>query len=538
MILTMKRIIYNSIALLLVAVLFSGCYTDKSGLDINKIDEIVIETPGMSSILRVEYLEDVTFEPTVKMGTGVNPSNVSYKWEINQTPGSTDLIVLGTDRVLNATIKNTILSAAYTLIFTAIDDKSGVEYQKSWPVYVSSAFREGIVVADTKNGTTSDLSLVMDNEITTSYDKGETIKRNIWETSTGSAHPELIKSIGYTLHKPSSILTKNVITTIFANKDIKMYDSENYSVYKTAEQLFPAKNASFDPQAFYTINNATWILVANNVAYLFANNQGITSFLLPASGVNYVDNAIMVADNSSGSGPYALWYNNSTGKFYNISMTFTTPASGGEYTNQGVFNPTNVPDRRMVAGDISVDGVTPTMLLKDQVTGNYELYAISFGYYDANWNLTPSAPKLKVELPVALTPILNSAVSVFFNMFDPIMYVATSTKIYAVNFGGGIVSYSEKYTAPSGEQITKAKLFVQGRYRLNRKDFNETNGPVYEAPLALNTKAVVISTSKGEYEGQIYVIPHGTPGTGNLNGAQAKKYSGFGKVLDFTFQGQ
>ncbi|MDP3398694.1 MAG: PKD-like family lipoprotein [Bacteroidales bacterium] len=534
----MKRIIYNSIALLLVALLLSGCYTDKSGLDTSKINDIVIETPDMSSILRVEYLENVTFQPTVKMGSTVNPSDISYKWEINQTPGSTDLVVLGTNRVLNTTIKNTIISAAYTLIFTAIDEKHGLEYKKSWPVFVSSSFREGIVVAETRNGTTSDLSLIMDNGITTSYDKGLNIKYEIWKTSTGSAHPALIKSIAYSLHKPSAILTKNVITTIFANKDIKMYDCQNYSVYKDAEQIFPAKTASFDPQAFYTINNATWILVVNNVAYLFANNQGITSFMMPASGLNYVDNAVMVADNAAGAGPFAFWYNNNTGKFYNISMTFTTPASGGEYTNQGVFNPTNVPDRRMVAGDISVDGVTPTMLLKNQVTGNYELYAISFGYYDANWNLTPSAPKLKVELPVALTSILNSAVSIFFNMFDPIMYVATSTKIYSVNFGGGIVSYSEKYTAPAGEQITKAKLFVQGRYRLNRTEFNAVNGPVYEPQLSLNTKAVVIATQKGEFEGQIYVIPHGTAGTGDLNAAQAKKYSGFGKVLDFTFQGQ
>jgi hypothetical protein len=534
----MKRIIYKSIAFMLVAVLFSGCYEDKSGLDTNKIKDIVIEAPNMSSILRVEYLEDVTFEPTVKIGNQVNPTGVSYKWEINQTPGSTDLVVIGTDRVLSTKIKNTIVSAAYTLIFTATDDKNGLEYQKSWPVFVSSSFREGIVVAETKNGTTSDLSLIMDNGITTSYDKGQNIKNDIWKTTTGSAYPSLIKSITYSLHKPSSILTKNILTTIFADKDIKMYDCENYTVYKTADQIFPSKSASFDPQAFYTINNATWILVANNVAYLFANNQGITSFMMPASGVNYVDNGVMIADNSAGAGPFAFWYNNNTGKFYNISMTFTTPASGGEYTNQGVFNPTNVPDRRMVAGDISVDGVTPTMLLKNQITGNYELYSISFGYYDVNWNLTPSAPKLKVDLPTALTPILNSAVSVFFNMFDPIMYVATSSKIYAVTFGGGVVTYSEKYSAPAGETITKAKLFVQGRYRLNRTEFNQTSGPVYEAPLALNTKAVVVSTQKGEYEGQIYVIPHGTPGTGDLNGAQAKKYTGFGKVLDFTFQGQ
>ncbi len=522
----------------MAVLLFNGCFADKSGLDTNKIDEIVIEAPTMSSILRVEYLEDVTFNPTVTIGRTLSATDVTYKWQINQTPGSTDLVVIGTEKELKTTIKNKILSAAYTLIFTVRDDKHGVEYQKSWPIYVSSSFREGIVIADTKDGISSDLSLIMDNDITTSYSGGVKIKYNIWKNTTGTAFPALVKNITYTLHKPSSILTKNVITTIFQNKDIRMYDCENYSQYKSALEIFPGKSASFDPQAFYTINNATWVLVANNTAYLFGNNQGITAFALPASGVNYVDNSIMVADNSSGSGPYAFWYNNSTGKIYDIAMTFTTPASGAEYATQGVFNPAGLPDRRMIAGDISIDGVTSAMLLKNNSTSNYELYAISFSYTDGNNNTIPSAPKLKVDMPAALTPIINSAVSIFFCAFDPIMYVATSTKIYAVNFGGGLVSYSEKYTAPAGEQITKAKLFVQGRYKLRRKDFNTIEGPVYEPVLALNTKAVVITTQKGEYEGQVYLVPQGTPGTGDLNSALAKKYSGFGKILDFTIQGQ
>ncbi len=534
----MKRKIYNSIVLLLTVLLLSHCYVDKSSLDTSKIDEIIIETPSMSSILRVEYLEEVTFDPTVKMGAASNPADVTYKWEINQTPGSTDLVEIGTQRVLKTTITNKILSAPYTLIFTAKDAKHGIAYQKSWPLYVSSAFREGIVIADTRDGSTSDLSLVMDNGITSTYNAGVKIKYNIWKSSTGKAHPALVKNLTYTIHKPSAVLTKNVITAIFENKDISMFDCENYSLYKNAAEIFPAKGANFDPQAFYTINNATWILVANNMAYLFANNQAITSFLLPASGLNYVDNAVMVADNSVGAGPFAFWYNNNTGRFYNISMTFTTPASGGEYTTQGVFNPLNVPDRRIIAGDISIDGVSPTMLLKSNVTGNYELYSISFSFYDINWNLIPSNPKLKVDLPVALTPILNSAVSVFFNMFDPIMYVATPSKIFAVNFGGGIVSFSEKYSAPAGETITKAKLFVQGRYRLNRKEYNETSGPIYEPLLALNTRAIVVATSKGAFQGEVYVIPFGAAGTGDLNAAQAKKYSGFGKILDFTIQGQ
>ena len=534
----MKIKIYNSTILLLAALLLNSCFADKSSLDTNKVDEIVIEAPSMSSILRVEYLEEVTYSPTVTMAGNAALNDVSYKWQINLQPGNSDLVVIGNEKTLKTTIKSQILSAPYTLVFTARDEKHGVEYQKSWPLYVSSSFREGIIIADTKDGINSDLSLVMDNDITTSYTRGVNIKYDIWKTTSGSSFPALIKNVSYSLHKPTSILTKNIITTIFENKDIRMYDCENYSQYKSAQEIFPGKTASFEPQAFYTINNAQWILVANNIAYVINNLMAITAFALPASGVNYVDNAIMVADNSAGYGPYALWYNNTTGKFHVITMTFTTPATGGEYTTQGVFNPTNLPDRRAVAGDMSVDGVSPTMLLKNSLTSNYELYSISFSYQDVNGTTLPSAPKLKVDLPTDLTPILNSAVSIFFCMFDPIMYVATPTKIYAVNFGGGLVSYGEKYSAPAGETITKAKLFVQGRYRLNRKDFSTTAGPIYESPLALNTKAVVITTQKAVYEGYVYVIPQGTAGTGNLNSASAKKYSGFGKILDFTIQGQ
>src|SRR3989339_2232003 len=126
----MKRKSYNFIVLSLAALLFNSCFSDKSGLDTNKIDEIVIETPSMSSILRVEYLEDVTFNPTVTIGRTLSATDVTYKWQINQTPGSTDLVVIGTDKELKTTIKNKILSASYTLIFTARDEKHGVEYQK------------------------------------------------------------------------------------------------------------------------------------------------------------------------------------------------------------------------------------------------------------------------------------------------------------------------------------------------------------------------------------------------------------------------
>jgi hypothetical protein len=529
----MKNRIYTSLILLFALFVTSSCFQDKSSLDTNSIDEIVIEATDMPDILRVDYLGEVNFEPTVKMGGATNPENLTYLWEINQTPGKTEMVELGNERVLNTTITNQILPAAYTLVLTVRDEQHGLEYQRAWPLYVSSAFREGIVVAHTRDGQSSDLNLIMDDPLTTAYDKGENIVMDIWETSLGETRPALIESIEYTLHKPTAILTKNLVTAIYEDNNIEMIDCEDYSLYKNADQIFPGRTPEFNPQSFRTINNGYWVLIANNKPYVYGNNQGITAFMLPVSGVEEADNAVVVADNSQGVGPYAIWYDQETGGMYSVNMTFTTPAMGGAYTNQGAFDPQNISNRSAIAGDISMDGATATMLMKDNNTGNYELYGVSFpsGYQD------PSAPEIKVVLPGALTSIIEDAVSVFFNMFDPVMFVATTNKVYAVNFGGGVVSYQEVYSVSSGE-IAQAKLFVQGRFRLNQDDFDSENGPIYEDPLELNTNAIVLAVNESGGNGRIEVIPQSSTSTGTLNTADKLNYTGFGEILDFTFQGQ
>lgn len=529
----MKNRIYTSLILLFALFVTSSCFQDKSSLDTNSIDDIVIEATDMPDILRVDYLGEVTFAPTVKMGGVTNPENLSYRWEINQTPGQTEMVEIGTERVLNTTITNQILPAAYTLVFTVRDEQYGLEYQRSWPLYVSSAFREGIVVAHTRDGQSSDISLIMDNPVTTAYDKGEKIVMDIWESSIGETRPALIESIEYTLHKPSPILTKNIVTVIYEDNNIEMIDCEDYSLYKDADKIFPGRTSEFDPQSFHTINNGYWLLVANNTPYVYANNQIITAFMLPVSGVQKADNAVVVVDNSEGVGPYAIWYDKETGGLYSVNMTVTTPAMGGAYTSQGVFDPQNISNRTVIAGDISMDGVTATMLMKDNNTGVYELYGISFpsSYQD------PSVPQIKVVFPEELTAVIEDAVSVFFNMFDPVMFVATTDKVYAVNFGGGVVSYKEVYSVGSGE-IAQAKLFVQGRFRLNQDDFDSENGPIYEAPLDLNTNAIVLAVNESGGNGRIEVIPQSSTSTGTLNTAEKLNYTGFGEILDFTFQGQ
>ncbi|MCI6618470.1 MAG: hypothetical protein MSD82_06420, partial [Prevotella sp.] len=88
-----------------------------------------------------------------------------------------------------------------------------------------------------------------------------------------------------------------------------------------------------------------------------------------------------------------------------------------------------------------------------------------------------------------------------------------------------------KFTPANGEKITKAKLFVQGAYACTTTNWPERD------ELAYNYNALVIATQSSTYEGKIIVIPMKQIGTGNLDTAKAKVYSGFGKILDFCATG-
>ncbi len=127
--------------------------------------------------------------------------------------------------------------------------------------------------------------------------------------------------------------------------------------------------------------------------------------------------------------------------------------------------------------------------------------------------------------------------SFVFSRLDPILYIATRSAVYKVIFTTGSVNFDPApvFTAPAGEHITQARLYLQGYYAMENYDGSSTLPS--NASLAWNARAVTVVTSKDDMNDKIHVVPQVNFGSGQLDQPNALVFDGFGKILDFTVAG-
>ena len=147
------------------------------------------------------------------------------------------------------------------------------------------------------------------------------------------------------------------------------------------------------------------------------------------------------------------------------------------------------------------------------------------------------AAKLIYDIPAEANALIAEAVSFVFSRFDPILYIATRSAIYKVIFTTGSVNFDPApvFTAPAGEHITLARLYLQGYYAMENYDGSSTLPS--NASLAWSSRAVTVVTSKDDGNDKIHVVPQINFGSGQLDQPNALVFDGFGKILDFTVAG-
>lgn len=556
-----KNNITHLIILLLPSILwFASCYDDKSSFATNFIPEvqISISDKDQESSIYIGYQSPVDIVPSITQD-GFDGSNLRYEWAVTEETTSLNPVyeTIGTEKEFHGIINRPISNGAYVLKLTVTDvANDNLQYIYSWNLYVQSSFLDGLLIADSENGTTTDLTLINNSQITNQYTKEEGVFRHILETANGTAYDGLLTSLTYEVMGNTAILGASHINQVWAisstGESIR-FDCEDYSITGTweDENLFLYHPANFQVKS-YIRSSQLFIAYTNNGLYSFLNTAG-NKFSMPNSVFNgYEINNNVYAANSSYSinNNHLVWLDKPKGAFYSLNGTSYITCTS--YISNPDFDPNDMRSQTAIAATSSQDGSLATFLLKDDNSGEYAIYTLSQykaeeGYYKdpddwESWVVTspeqPAAAKNKYTISSEGKAILNKAVSIFFGHTNNVLYVATDAAIYAFTYGMGnevSVSTTAQFIPNNGEKIAKAKLYQQGQYT-NQLNVMTGNPPTI-APNTWNNKALIIVTQSDEFEGKVSIVPMKQAGAGTLDTSKALTYDGFGKILDVIATG-
>lgn len=554
----MKKIL-TCIVLAFAASGLVGCYEDKSTYATDLIPDIVL-TDTETTAIYTGYLEQIDFAPELTQGGKVleDNDNYTYTWELNEVPDENQFQTISTERELHVTVPNGISTTPYLLKLTVKDQENDLEYLFWWDLYIQSAFLDGLVISDTKDGATSDLTLVLNQKLTTNYaGKEEKIFRNILASgSSAAAYPGLLRSLtpmlfGYIYSKP-----KHYLWATDQNGELVRFNCEDYSVASGGDVLLYASEGQKFYKLFGTGNNnssQTLMVAMSNAGNYCIQCVSTEVFSWPNTAMNAssMKNGICASRSYSANNEcVAAWLDEKTNKLIVADPYFAGYLIYHTITGSGAYDADNLGDQQVIAAGMTYTENIPALLLKDNA-GTYAIYTITphqaeEGYYTdpdnwEGWVVTspeiPYGPRARIEIPAEGKALLDQATGTAFCTMQAILYVATADGIYAIDFASGKAVVSDvKFTPDAGEKITSVKLYQQGQYQYSSNMCGDGENQ-YRELLDWTNYAVIVTTQKSDTEGCVYVVPMTQIGTGNLDKAQALKYDGFGKILDVTTTG-
>ena len=554
----MKKIL-TCIVLAFAASGLVGCYEDKSTYATDLIPDIVL-TDTETTAIYTGYLEQIDFAPELTQGGKVleDNDNYTYTWELNEVPDENQFQTISTERELHVTVPNGISTTPYLLKLTVKDQENDLEYLFWWDLYIQSAFLDGLVISDTKDGATSDLTLVLNQKLTTNYAcKEEKIFRNILASgSSAAAYPGLLRSLtpmlfGYIYSKP-----KHYLWATDQNGELVRFNCEDYSVASGGDVLLYASEGQKFYKLFGTGNNnssQTLMIAMSNAGNYCIQCVSTEVFSWPNTAMNAssMKNGICASRSYSANNEcVAAWLDEKTNKLIVADPYFAGYLIYHTITGSGAYDADNLGDQQVIAAGMTYTENIPALLLKDNA-GTYAIYTITphqaeEGYYTdpdnwEGWVVTspeiPYGPRARIEIPAEGKALLDQATGTAFCTMQAILYVATADGIYAIDFASGKAVVSDvKFTPDAGEKITSVKLYQQGQYQYSSNMCGDGEDQ-YRELLDWTNYAVIVTTQKSDTESCVYVVPMTQIGTGNLDKAQALKYDGFGKILDVTTTG-
>lgn len=535
----MKRYILYMLLVLWNISFFTACFDDKSTDPDHPIPDIVIDTTGIPAQFKVVQNERLVIKPKIVRDNG-DPSDLSYKWLLNtvattsQQTGEnySNYVCIGESATLDTTIFLTPNETTYFLWFQVTDNKTQYRRDILWNVLVQSAYNEGILIASTKDGRTTDFSLIEGQQFTEGWTAADKISHDLYSSVNGSTMEGLVNQICHSYNSNTQVKSKRFYC--IGDDFYTLVDGLEYElVGRNFEVIYDNTLPMKPEQIFLCSNNIVWVNdgsmypFSSSLARDFPNIQIPMGFAVQEGETQVmktsrVDKYVAYTHQSSnGNYAWGVWYDKTEGRFLcqksgpNVKANIATFLSDPEKP----FDPNNLPGLETVYAATGVDD-NFYMIMRNRSTGAYQIYVIE---------RTTSSAKYLYNIP---GNEMDQAVGYTVSEDGNVVYFATSTQIYAIVLGGASPQVNPLYTIPSGE-ITHFSMFRQAWYLINPRLY--VSGVGYKVPIDTHEHLLLVGAWDGS-NGTLYTIPIVSASGGTIDQNNIKPYPGFGKILTIVAQ--
>jgi len=447
----MKRVLYFFVLFSIMVISFTSCdFIDKGNYDLTPISDIIIDTTGIPLQHVVVRLEELTINPKVSR-VGTKDENFSYEWKITLMPGEDweKYKIIGTEKHLKSVIELTPSASSYSLWYRVTDKTTGLLKSIIWRVLVDASSGQGLVVADSQDGITSDLSIIQDTMFTYQW----------FEKGTTTLKPTLYKRNEFSkVHKTKF---NGVIHSMFAKRlyqdgrytnflhgasrnNAFRINTLDYSIVCQGKELFYDPFIVLDIDYYYRNGSSVYIINSGKVSNRMTENQSDVSYRRFGifSPGDYTCNKFIACHPITSS--QAVFYDEGLGKFLKMGSSNSGAAPKDVGVGSSPFNAQNLPGYQVLGGGLGTFTEARFILKK----GNY------YGVFCLT-NNSASTPRRLFDISNA--PNIANAIGFVFPADQSVVYYSTSSKVYSIRIPqGGAAVYTELYASP--EPITMFEM--------------------------------------------------------------------------------
>lgn len=375
-----KMIKIGLIGLSLMTV-FASCYDDKSTLSSVEYPDVVADRTGEGRYLTATYGEQFEYAP--KLGRMVGRDTIwltenelndfNYIWKMTLAAGTdTTARVISHDRVLDIPMTSVPNAGSYDygLMLQVVHKISGVTKQLNWNVKVLGVYASGLLVAETKDEQTTDISLIMSrsyNNDIENYDK-DVIYYDIYGKANDNNRLQgLVSSMAYL----SSGANNEILTVLVKGKSLVQVDPVTMKEAGNDVALFYYPPATFNPQEVFTAQWGSYsVLINDGILHYYETRYGMKYSYTPEFDYDLSTVYIPLVASSCD----ALLFDKKGSKFVRFTGYGTNHVIELPVTTGGAFDPTNMQGIEPIYGDLGNNSTARCLMQKE---GKYFIYEIS-----------------------------------------------------------------------------------------------------------------------------------------------------------------